>query len=92
MLKRVAVLCSKRAPGLMYLLNRAADRGVTYEIVGVVSSEATFDEEVRVERRGIPTRPHPIRAFAGSRQAYDAETAALLEPFMPDLVLLDGYR
>lgn len=91
MLKRVAVLCSHRAPGLLYLLNRAADRGVAYDIVCVVSSEETFDEEVRVERRGIPTRAHPFRSFTGSRQAYDAETLRMLEPYMPDLILLDGY-
>ncbi len=91
MLKRVAVLCSQRAPGLLYLLNRAADRGVTFEIVCVVTSETTFAEEVRVERRGIPTVSHPIGAFDGPRTAYDAETARRLGPFMPDLVLLDGY-
>lgn len=91
MLNRVAVLCSHRAPGLLYLLNRAADRGVSYDIVCVVSSEETFAEEVRVERRGIPTRAHPLRSFGGSRQAYDAETVRILEPFMPDLILLDGY-
>jgi len=91
MLKRVAVLCSHRAPGLLYLLNRAADRGVAYDIVCVVSSEQTFEEEVRVERRGIPTRAHPIRSFNGSREAYDAATLKILEPFMPDLILLDGY-
>ncbi|HZT75892.1 MAG TPA: formyltransferase family protein [Vicinamibacterales bacterium] len=91
MLKRVAVLCSQRAPGLLYLLNRAADRGVTFEIVCVMTSEPTFAEEVRVERRGIPTIAHPIGAFDGPRIRYDAETAKRLEPFMPDLVLLDGY-
>jgi phosphoribosylglycinamide formyltransferase 1 len=91
MLKRVAVLCSQRAPGLLYLLNRSADRGVTFDIVCVLTSEPTFAEEVRVERRGIPTLSHPIRAFDGPREAYDAETARRLEPFMPDLVLADGY-
>jgi len=99
---RVAVLCSHRAPGLLYLLNRAADRGATFEVACVVSSEPTFAEEVRVERRGIPTLAHPIRAFYEGndpslvhglrvRAAYDRATADLLEPFMPDILLLDGY-
>lgn len=91
MLKRVAVLCSQRAPGLLYLLNRAADRGVTFDVVCVVTSEPTFVEEVRVERRGVPTLSHPIRAFGGPRAAYDAQMTKLLEPYMPDIVLLDGY-
>jgi len=75
---RVAVLCSHRAPGLLYLLNRAPDRGTTFEIVCVVSGD-TFDEEVRVERRGIPT----LRAES------DAETLARIEPFLPDVILRD---
>ncbi|HZP49035.1 MAG TPA: formyltransferase family protein [Vicinamibacterales bacterium] len=91
MLKRIAVLCSQRAPGLLYLLNRSADRGVSFEIVCVVTSEASFAEENRVERRGIPTLSHPIHGFPGSRRDYDAHTVQLIEPFMPDLVLLDGY-
>ena len=102
-LLRVAVLCSERAPGLLYLLNRTPDRGITFEIACVVSSERTFAEEVRVERRGVPTLPHPIHEFYAAREAslfrdpmiragYDRETAAMLEPYMPNLVLLDGYR
>ena len=99
---RVAVLCSHRAPGLMHLLNADPDRGRTFDIVCCVTSELTFAEEVRVERRGVPTRSHDIRAFyearkaplAGSpdiRQAFDAETVAILKPFMPDLVITAGY-
>jgi phosphoribosylglycinamide formyltransferase 1 len=99
---RVAVMCSHRAPGLMYLLNRTPDRGASFEIACVVTSEDTFDEEVRVERRGIPTLVHSIRRFCEARgasvyhdletrRAYDAETARLLEPYFADLLLLDGY-
>jgi folate-dependent phosphoribosylglycinamide formyltransferase PurN len=99
---RVAVLCSHRAPGLMYLLNRSPDRGVTFEIVCCLTSEYTFAEEVRVERRGIPALVHPIEAFYQERGAalyrdmhvraeYDAATAKRLDPFFPDLLLLDGY-
>jgi folate-dependent phosphoribosylglycinamide formyltransferase PurN len=99
---RVAVLCSHRAPGLLHLLNRCPDRGLTYEIVCCVTSEQTFAEEVRVERRGIPIRVHPIREFCEARgaslyydprarAAYDKVTAQILEPHFPDLLLLDGY-
>jgi phosphoribosylglycinamide formyltransferase 1 len=99
---RVAVLCSHRAPGLIHLLNSSPDRGAAYEIVCCVTSERTFAEEVRVERRGIPTLPHPITNFyeargtstyrdVAGRQEYDRGTLALIEPFFPDVVLLDGY-
>lgn len=56
-----------------------------------------------MERRGIPTRSHPIQAFYFDRGAalyhdpetraeYDAATLAIIGPFLPDLLLLDGYR
>jgi len=99
---RVAVLCSRQAPGLLHLLNRTPARGVAFEIVCCVTSEPTFAEEVRVERRGIPTLCHSIAAFCDAHGAslyhdlharadYDRETLRLVEPFLPDLVLLDGY-
>ena len=66
---RVAVLCSHRAPGLLHLLNADPDRGRAYDIVCCVTSETTFAEEVRVERRGVPTRSHDIRAFYDARRA-----------------------
>jgi folate-dependent phosphoribosylglycinamide formyltransferase PurN len=99
---RVAVLCSRQAPGLLHLLNRSPARGVAFEIVCCVTSETTFAEEVRVERRGIPTLAHSIAAFCDAHGAslyrdldaradYDRETLRLVEPFLPDLLLLDGY-
>ena len=86
----------------MYLLNRSPDRGAAFEIVCVVTSEDTFDEEVRVERRGIPVIVHPIAPFHGARGAptlgdervrreYDGKTLERLDPYFADLILLDGY-
>jgi phosphoribosylglycinamide formyltransferase-1 len=98
---RVAILCSHRAPGLVHVLNRDKNRGTSYDIVACLSSEATFAEEVRVERRGIPTVPHPIQpfyAFQGrplqdldTRRAYDERTARKLKAFSPDLIVLTAY-
>lgn len=98
----VAVLCSRHAPGLVHLLTRDGDRGRTYEIVCCITSDRSFFEEVRVERGGVPTLSHPIVEFYRARNAslyhdaevraeYDAQTAELLKPYAPDLVLLDGY-
>jgi folate-dependent phosphoribosylglycinamide formyltransferase PurN len=98
---RVAVLCSHRAPGLLYLLNQSPDRGFVYEVVCCLTTEPTFAEEVRVERRGIPTLSHPIEDFYARRGAdtrdrdvraeYDRQTLKMIEPFLPDVILLDGY-
>ncbi|MGE5815187.1 MAG: hypothetical protein ACM36C_11915, partial [Acidobacteriota bacterium] len=85
---RVAVLCSHRVPGLVHVLNRDRNRGRLYEIVCCLTSEATFSEAVRVERRGIPIVSHPIRPFYElrgvaitdllARAEYDARTARRL--------------
>jgi folate-dependent phosphoribosylglycinamide formyltransferase PurN len=98
---RVAILCSHRAPGLVHVLNRDCNRGRLYEIVCCISSESTFAEEVRVERRGIPTAPHPIQRFyevrgaplrdLETRREYDARMVRKVAPYRPDLVLLSGY-
>lgn len=99
---KVAVLCSHRAPGLLHLLNRDPNRGRAFDVVCAVSSERVFAEEVRVERRGVPTRDHPIRDFYARRGAascrdlearavFDRETIDLLKPYSPDIVLLCGY-
>jgi folate-dependent phosphoribosylglycinamide formyltransferase PurN len=99
---RVAVLCSHRAPGLLHLLNCDAERGTAYDIVCCLTTEPTFAEEVRVERRGVPTLPHDIHEFyaarkariagtPGVRSAFDARTAQILRAFSPDLVVLAGY-
>lgn len=98
---RIAVLCSHRAPGLLHLLNRDPRRGVAYDIVCCVTSEEAFGEQAAVERRGVPCLPHPIASFAarrgvkrGDRAArvdYDRGMVERLQPYRPDLVLLDGY-
>lgn len=86
----------------MYLLNQSPDRGAGYEIVGCVTNQTTFDEAVRVERRGVPIATHPIGAFyaAGGardcrdmvlRAAYDVALLARLEPWFPDVIVLAGY-
>ena len=98
---RVGVLCSGRAPGLLHLLNRDPRRGSAYEVVCCVTSEESFTEQVKVERRGIRCVPHPVAEFCASRGAkrtdqrvraeYDLATAAILRGYAPDLLLLDGY-
>ena len=99
---RVAVLCSHRAPGLLHLLERDPQYGRSYEVVAAVTSEIAFDRQELVDSLGVPTAAHPIQEFYRARganvyrdfrtrEAFDRETAALLAPYAPDLVLLDGY-
>lgn len=99
---RVAVLCSRRAPGLLHLLEAEPERGRSFEIACVLTSETGFADQPAVAGRGLAVLTHPIRAFYESRSSkvyrdfvtrgeYDQATVELLERYAPDVVLLDGY-
>lgn len=98
---RVAILCSRRAPGLDYLLDGDPQRGRSYELVACVTSDAACVEFGRLEAAGTPAVLHDIRAFYAARGArltdlrprreYDRLTVEMLGPFRPDLVVLCGY-
>lgn len=97
---RVALLCSRRAPGLSDLLGDG-NRGSLYEIVCGMTSEPELGEARRFEDAGIPLLFHPIREFCRRRRAavgnfalrreYDAETLDLLGPYRPDVLVLSSY-
>ncbi|MFN7983133.1 MAG: formyltransferase family protein [Vicinamibacterales bacterium] len=98
---RVAVLCSKRAPGLAHLLD-CAERSSAFAVVGVMTTEPDCADIDRVRERGIPVVCRDIHAFYAERgarltrdwevrAAYDAGTIDVVCAFTPDLVLLDGY-
>jgi folate-dependent phosphoribosylglycinamide formyltransferase PurN len=88
----VAILCSKRAPGLEALL-RHPSRGTLYEIDCLVTTEPSFSE------CGVPVTPRPIREFYGdvpigdrnTRRRYDSITAELLRYIGIDFVITLGY-
>jgi folate-dependent phosphoribosylglycinamide formyltransferase PurN len=88
----VAVLCSKRAPGLDGLLRHPL-RGTLYDLDCVVSTESPFDD------CELPVILHPIRSFyAGApirdreiRRRYDEHTAHCLRFMGIDVVVTLGY-
>lgn len=98
---RVGVLCSHRAPGLSYLLDRDPNRGATYEIACCLTSEEVCADVSLANRHGIPVIAHPIHRFSRSRgwrlsdsvgrAAYDARTVERLAPYRLDLVVLASY-
>jgi folate-dependent phosphoribosylglycinamide formyltransferase PurN len=95
----VAVLCSRRAPGLEELIERS--RRGAFRIVCCLTSEEDFAERALAEENAIRWISHPVRAFhrargvplsnRAARARYDAETARLLAPFRPDVVVLSSY-
>ncbi len=88
---RVALLCSKRAPGVRELLNDPV-RGSLYELACVVSTERDFPEREEIVDAGITcvARTHPPKNLE-LRRKYDADTAFYLKAFDVDLVVLDCY-
>lgn len=100
---RIAVLCSRRAPGLSHLLRRAQAHALRWQIVCCVTSEETFDGDADVAACGVSVVRHPVRAFYDTyaphkhttdlsvRQWYDEATVRLLQRHRPDLALLAGY-
>ena len=97
---RVAVLCSKRAPGIDYVL-RHPDFRTMYDVACVVTTENSLPESAVVEGVGVPLIHHRLRAFHVDRGApvrdrrvraeFDAITAGTLQRLDVDVVLLLGY-
>ncbi len=99
---RVAVLCSRRAPGLVHLLTR--DLGLSsWNIVCCLTSDETFDELPIAALHDVAVIRHPAHRFymradpqarfgdLTVRARYDLRTTELLAPYTPDVILLAGY-
>jgi folate-dependent phosphoribosylglycinamide formyltransferase PurN len=97
----VALLCSRRAPGLAYLLRENERRGETYEVVAGLTTDPESEALAALRGAHVPAIVHDIRAFYAARgaartdltvrRAYDERTLELLAPFAPDLLVLTGY-
>ena len=97
---RVAVLSSRRAPGLKSVVSHSL-HGALYQIVGIVSSEEEFAEAAFAKEIGIRLVHRPVRAFHRAcgrplhdmavRAAYDDQLVPLLRSWSVDLVFCCGY-
>jgi len=101
---RVAVLCSRRAPGLAHLLERMRrGQAAGWRLVCCLTSEHTFEDEALAAACELPVIHHPVHRFymerhpnarfgdMRARADYDRRTAELLTEYQPDVVLLAGY-
>ena len=87
----LALLCSHRAPGLEYLLER---RGRDFDLATVVTTDPASAALPLLHRAGVPALVHDIHAFGTARAvrpAFDAATRDLLAPYRPDVLVLSGY-
>jgi phosphoribosylglycinamide formyltransferase-1 len=97
---RIAVLCSKRAPGIDVIL-RHPSFGTLYDVAAVITTEESLPESAVIEGAGVPLLHHRLRAYHIDRGApvrdrrvraeFDAITAEALQRLNVDVVVLLGY-
>jgi phosphoribosylglycinamide formyltransferase-1 len=98
-LPRVALLCSRRCPGLRSLVS--GHRRRVFDLVCCLATDDGFGAQAELDAARIPLLTHPIRPFYASRGRpvgdlslrpdYDRLTAELLAPHRPDVLLLSSY-
>jgi folate-dependent phosphoribosylglycinamide formyltransferase PurN len=98
---RVAMLTTRHAPGVEYLLAQDPNRGRLYDIVVSVVTDPEAGDQPGWKDAGIPAVTHDLRGFCAARhgklgdlalrQQFDARTVRLLESYRPRLILLCGY-
>jgi formyltetrahydrofolate-dependent phosphoribosylglycinamide formyltransferase len=99
-LPRIVVMISGSGTNLQAILDAVCDRNAVADgrlqasIVLVVSNRKAAYGLVRAENANIPTLYFPLKPYqeAGkSRQQYDADLAAQLKAYRPDLIVLAGW-
>jgi len=92
--KRLAVLISGSGTNLQAIIDAIAAGRLDARIAVVASNRRDAFGLVRAERAAIPTLYFPIKPYKDAgrpRDAYDADLAAQLEGFAPDLIILAGW-
>jgi formyltetrahydrofolate-dependent phosphoribosylglycinamide formyltransferase len=93
-LPRIVVMISGSGTNLQAILDAVGNGRLRASVVLVVSNRKTAYGLVRAENAGIPTLYFPLKPYqaAGkSRQQYDADLAAQIKPYRPDLIVLAGW-
>ncbi len=94
-MKRLAVLISGSGTNLQAILDAVASDALPDACVAVVVSNRKDAYGIqRAEAAGVPVIYHPLlpyRKRGRAREEYDADLAALLQPYQVDLVVLAGW-
>lgn len=93
-LPRIVVLISGSGTNLQALIDAAGEGQLPAHIAAVFSNRKGAYGLRRAERAGIPTRYVPLKPYrdAGkSREQYDADVAAAVASYRPELVVLAGW-
>ncbi len=93
-MKRLAVLISGAGSNLQAIIDAVREGRLAAQIAVVVSNRRDAYGLVRADRAGIPTLYFPLKPYrdAGrSREEYDADLAARVAEYVPDLIVLAGW-
>lgn len=93
-MKRLIVLVSGSGSNLQALIDAIREGVLAAEIVLVVSNRGAAYGLERARGAGIPTLYAPLKPYSEtgrSRAEYDADLAAQLAPYSPDLIVLAGW-
>jgi phosphoribosylglycinamide formyltransferase 1 len=89
-MKAIVILISGRGSNMEAIVERCAGEGWPARVVAVVSNRADAAGLHFAAAAGIATAVVDHRAFA-SREAFDAQLAAVVDGFAPDLLVLAGF-
>ncbi|MEO7707739.1 MAG: phosphoribosylglycinamide formyltransferase [Caldimonas sp.] len=89
-MKNIVILISGRGSNMEAIAKACAAEGWNARIAAVVSNRPEAAGLAFAAERGIPVESVDHRSFA-SREAFDAELAARVEAFRPDVVALAGF-
>jgi formyltetrahydrofolate-dependent phosphoribosylglycinamide formyltransferase len=93
-LPRLVILISGSGSNLQAILDAIEDGTITAVPCLVVSNRQKAYGLVWAEQAGVPTAYFPFKPYRDegkSREEYDADLAALLRPYHPDLIVLAGW-
>lgn len=91
---RLVVMISGSGTNLQAIIDATANKSLRAEIVAVVSNRKAAYGLMRAEKAGIPTLYFPLKPYIDSgkmREAYDADLAARVAEYRPDLIVLAGW-
>lgn len=91
---RLIILISGSGSNLQAILDAAANHTLPAEVVLVVSNRKDAYGLVRAESAGVLTLYFPLKPYKDDgrgREQYDADLAAKIRPYQPDLIVLAGW-
>lgn len=89
-MKRIVVLLSGRGSNMEAIVRACAAEGWPAQVAAVISNRADAAGLAFARTHGIATAVVDHRAF-DTRDAFDAELAATIDGFAPDVIVLAGF-